>query len=72
MIAGPAEATALGNLLVQARATRALSGDLMAVRQVAIASVDLVTYTPGVLALPAGHGRRHADMTNMRRLRTDA
>ena len=72
VIAGPAEATALGNLLVQARATRALSGDLMALRQVAIASVDLVTYTPGVLALPAGHGRRHADMTNMRRLRTDA
>ena len=51
VVAGPAEGTALGNLLVQARATGALNGDLMALRRVAIASSTLVTYTPGVLSL---------------------
>lgn len=51
VVAGPAEGTALGNLLVQARATGALSGDLMALRRVAIASSTLVTYRPGVLSL---------------------
>jgi rhamnulokinase len=49
VIAGPAEGTALGNLLVQARACGALSGDRTALRQVAIASSELTTYTPGVL-----------------------
>ncbi|MCC6495892.1 MAG: rhamnulokinase [Propionibacteriaceae bacterium] len=49
VIAGPAEGTALGNLLVQARACGALTGDRTALRQVAIASSDLTTYTPGVL-----------------------
>ena len=49
VIAGPAEGTALGNLLVQARACGALAGDRTALRQVAIASSELTTYTPGVL-----------------------
>jgi len=49
VIAGPAEGTALGNLLVQARACGALSGDRTALRQVAIASSGLTTYRPGVL-----------------------
>lgn len=49
VVAGPAEGTALGNLLVQARACGAIEGDRMALRQVAIASSDLITYTPGVL-----------------------
>ena len=49
VIAGPAEGTALGNLLVQARACGALVGDRTALRQVAIASSELTTYTPGVL-----------------------
>jgi len=49
VIAGPAEGTALGNLLVQARACGALSGDRTALRQVAIASSELTTYHPGVL-----------------------
>ena len=58
VIAGPAEGTALGNLLVQARACGALSGDRTALRQVAIASSELTTYTPGVLPFaPGGLGR---------------
>ena len=48
---GPSEGTALGNLLVQARACGALSGDRTALREVAIASSDLTTYHPGVLPL---------------------
>ena len=55
VVAGPAEGTALGNLLVQARACGALSGDRMALREVSIASSDLTTYTPG--ALPYGPGQ---------------
>lgn len=51
VIAGPAEGTALGNLLVQARAAGALAGDLAALRQVAINSSALVSYTPGASGL---------------------
>ena len=51
VIAGPSEGTALGNLLVQARACGALSGDRTALRQVAIASSELTTYHPGVLPI---------------------
>jgi rhamnulokinase len=47
VVAGPSEGTALGNLLVQARAVGALAGDLTELRKVAIASSDLVSYTPG-------------------------
>jgi rhamnulokinase len=47
VVAGPSEGTALGNLLVQARAVGALSGDLTDLRKVAIASSELVSYTPG-------------------------
>ncbi len=49
VVAGPAEGTALGNLLVQARACGALAGDRTALRQVAIASCELTQYRPGVL-----------------------
>jgi rhamnulokinase len=49
VVAGPAEGTALGNLLVQARARGALSGDRTALRQVSIASCQLAEYHPGVL-----------------------
>ena len=55
VVAGPAEGTALGNLLVQARACGALTGDRTALREVAIASSDLTTYHPGVLPLPPEH-----------------
>jgi rhamnulokinase len=46
VIAGPEEATALGNLLVQARAAGELSGSLAQLREIAAASVTTVTYEP--------------------------
>ena len=46
VIAGPVEATALGNVLVQARAVGVLSGDLTALRDVVRASVALRRYDP--------------------------
>ena len=51
VVAGPVEGTAMGNLLVQARAMGALSGGLAELRQVARASSDLKRYTPGVLGI---------------------
>lgn len=53
VVAGPAEGTALGNLLVQARAVGAIEGGLDALRRVAIASSDVRRYRPGVLPIPA-------------------
>ena len=46
MLAGPVEATALGNVLVQARATGEL-GSLAELREVAAASARPETYEPG-------------------------
>lgn len=51
VVAGPAEGTALGNLLVQARACGALAGDRTDLREIAIASSGLTTYHPGVLPI---------------------
>jgi rhamnulokinase len=45
VLAGPVEATAMGNLLVQARATGEL-GSLADIRAVAAASADAVVYEP--------------------------
>jgi len=53
VVAGPAEGTALGNVLVQARALGALHGSLADLRRVAADVAELVTYRPGVLDLPA-------------------
>ncbi len=47
VVAGPAEGTALGNLLVQARAMGALTGGLTELRAGARASAELVSYAPG-------------------------
>lgn len=47
VIAGPVEATALGNLLIQGRATGAITGDLGALRQLITANIDTVHYQPG-------------------------
>ena len=59
VVAGPDEGTALGNVLVQARALGALSGGLDMLRRVAAASCELTTYHPGVLAgLPEEAWRR--------------
>ncbi|WP_152360431.1 rhamnulokinase [Microlunatus speluncae] len=46
VIAGPTEATAIGNVLVQARAHGALSGTLADLRQVVRASTNPRRYTP--------------------------
>jgi rhamnulokinase len=46
VIAGPVEATALGNVLVQARAAGLLSGDLASLRAVIGRSVSLQRYEP--------------------------
>ncbi|MEE6274337.1 rhamnulokinase family protein [Georgenia sp. MJ206] len=46
VVAGPAEGAALGNLLVQARATGALAGDLGRLREVAAASSEVRRYEP--------------------------
>ena len=48
--AGPVEATAIGNLLVQARAHGAVSGDLEALRGLIRATHPVRRYEPG-----AGH-----------------
>ncbi|KHL02143.1 rhamnulokinase [Sinomonas humi] len=46
VLAGPVEATALGNVLVQARAARALTGGLDALRASVRASVELREHAP--------------------------
>ncbi|MEV0949832.1 rhamnulokinase family protein [Promicromonospora sp. NPDC050249] len=46
VIAGPVEATALGNVLVQARAVGVVSGDLAALREVVRESSSLRRYDP--------------------------
>lgn len=51
VVAGPTEGTALGNLLVQARAMGALSGSLTDLRAVSRASSELRTYSPGALGI---------------------
>ncbi|WP_207455690.1 rhamnulokinase [Herbiconiux sp. SYSU D00978] len=50
VLAGPVEATAMGNLLVQARAVGALSGDLESLRAVVRSVVAPVAYAPRTLA----------------------
>ncbi len=46
VVAGPVEATALGNVLVQARALGELSGDLEVLRRLVADTHALVTFTP--------------------------
>ncbi len=46
VLAGPVEATALGNVLVQARAAGALSGDLAALRALLRETQQIVRYEP--------------------------
>ena len=46
VIAGPVEATAIGNVLVQARALGWVSGDLEALRALVVASFPVVRYEP--------------------------
>jgi rhamnulokinase len=46
VLAGPVEATAIGNVVVQARTAGALSGDLEALRGLVAETSDILTYTP--------------------------
>ncbi|MFC0032582.1 FGGY-family carbohydrate kinase [Micromonospora chaiyaphumensis] len=46
VLGGPVEATALGNILVQARAAGAIDGDLVAVRAVLRRTQRIVRYEP--------------------------
>ena len=46
VLAGPVEATALGNVLVQARAARLISGDLETLRALVAASSEPLRYVP--------------------------
>jgi rhamnulokinase len=50
VVAGPVEATALGNILVQARTHGVLHGDLWALRRQLRAAISPVTYRPRVAA----------------------
>ena len=50
VVAGPVEATALGNVLVQARAHRLIEGDLEALRSLVRATSDLRRYEPRPVA----------------------
>jgi rhamnulokinase len=47
VLAGPVEATALGNVLVQARALGAVSGDLAQLRSLIRASQPVTRFSPG-------------------------
>jgi rhamnulokinase len=47
VLAGPVEATALGNVLVQARAARVIDGDLGALRALLRQTQEIVRYEPG-------------------------
>ncbi|MCL4118439.1 UNVERIFIED_CONTAM: hypothetical protein GTU68_041648 [Idotea baltica] len=46
VIAGPVEATAMGNMLIQARAVGLLEGDLAALRDIVRSSCELTAYRP--------------------------
>lgn len=46
VIAGPVEATAMGNVLIQARAIGLLAGDLAALRNIVRSSAELTNYLP--------------------------
>lgn len=46
VVAGPTEATALGNLLLQARTAGSISDSLTSLREVVRASTELTSYTP--------------------------
>ena len=55
VVAGPVEATALGNILVQARAHRIIDGDLEALRSLVRATSDLRRFEPRRVASGRSH-----------------
>ena len=56
VVAGPVEATAIGNLLVQARAVGAVSGSLESLRALVATTQRPQTYTPSTTRKPVTHG----------------
>jgi rhamnulokinase len=56
VVAGPVEAAALGNLLVQARTAGLISGDLEALRALVRKTHDLASYTPTTHARKVARG----------------
>ncbi|GAA4179364.1 rhamnulokinase family protein [Gryllotalpicola koreensis] len=56
VVAGPVEATAIGNLLVQARAVGAISGSLESLRAVVAATQRPQTYTPTTMRETVSYG----------------
>ena len=46
MLAGPVEATAIGNVLVQARAAGLVTGDLETLRALVARTTQIVRYDP--------------------------
>ena len=64
MLAGPVEATALGNVLVQARAAGEL-GSLADVRAVATASAQPLSYEPAGAEAAEATYRRFLDVTGL-------
>src|SRR5699024_4083677 len=57
VVAGPMEATALGNLAVQARALSAVPSHDGAIRELIRASVDLETFSPSSTRAPRASAR---------------
>ena len=55
VIAGPVEATAIGNILIQARALNLIVGELENLRAMVVKSSQQILYTPS-LRRAAGHG----------------
>ncbi|MEX5262366.1 FGGY-family carbohydrate kinase, partial [Kocuria sp. CPCC 205263] len=53
VLAGPVEATAVGNVLVQARAAGLVTGSLEALRSIVAATFDPVRYRPRTVAATA-------------------
>jgi rhamnulokinase len=57
VVAGPVEATALGNVLVQARSVGAVAGGLEELRDLIRRTHHLVTYAPGSVRMAPWRSR---------------
>ena len=71
LLAGSAEATALGNVLIQARAAGMLGGSLAELREVAAASYTSVSYEPGDTSAAAETYDRFLAVTGLAREKTE-
>ncbi|WBB53693.1 rhamnulokinase family protein [Verrucosispora sp. WMMD573] len=62
VLAGPVEATAIGNLLVQARTAGVVGGDLAALRRLVRQTQRIVRYEPGDGSVAARAGERRLEV----------